>query len=272
MRRNKDTARTDRVRFEEALDTRALGRNLRWFESLPSTNDTAREWADTGAPHGALVFADHQTGGRGRHGRTWTAAPGLNLTVSLVLRPALRASQYGLITLGASLAVRDTIEACCPGVAPRIKWPNDILIEDLKCCGMLLESAIGKEAADSYVVLGIGLNVNQGDFPDSFGNAATSLMLGYGRPIDRVLLLADLLRRLEAALQRLESSPEKVISDYERALSALGRTCRLTDIHSGATLEGVVQGVDRMGALRLEIDSEVRLFHAGDVQMVESAA
>ncbi len=268
MSRNKDSIKSDRLRFQEALDTRLLGRESRWLGSISSTNGAAKNWADSGAKHGSMVFADFQTRGRGRHGRNWDAVQGLNLTVSLVLRPNLPVSQLGLITLGASLAVRESIDACCSGVRSTIKWPNDILIENKKCCGMLLESAIGKGPSDSFVILGIGLNVNQASFPDTFSESATSIMLGYGRPVDRILLLADLLRRLEDELTRLNKDPEIVVSDYESKLDGIGCMFGLTDVHSGATFSGLMTGVDRTGALLLEIDSQIHTFHAGDVQRV----
>jgi len=267
-----DRGKSDRVRLRAALDTAEFGRSLKWYDSVPSTNNLAKRWADSGAPNGALVFADHQTGGRGRHGRSWIADPGLNLTVSLVVRPDCPPAKFGLITLAASMAVRAGIEACCPGVSARIKWPNDILIEDRKCCGMLLESAIGKDAAESFVILGIGINVNQASFPEPFDRTATSLMLGCGRPVDRMLFLADLLRRLEHLVHRIESSPDRVVREYEQALDAIGRVCTVTDVHSGARVRGVIRGVDTGGALRLETQAGVRLFHAGDVQMLTEAA
>jgi BirA family biotin operon repressor/biotin-[acetyl-CoA-carboxylase] ligase len=170
------------------------------------------------------------------------------------------------------MAVRAAIEACCPGVSARIKWPNDILIEGRKCCGMLLESAIGKEPTETFVVLGIGINVNQASFPAPFDRTASSLMLGCGRPVDRILFLADLLRRLEHLVHRLESGPDRLVRDYEQALEAVGRMCTLTDVHSGARVQGVILGVDAGGALRLETEAGIRLFHAGDVKMLTESA
>jgi BirA family biotin operon repressor/biotin-[acetyl-CoA-carboxylase] ligase len=270
MRRNRDSVRSDRERFEEALRTRRLGRTLRWRQEIASTNDAARKWADAGAPAGALVFANHQSRGRGRHGRDWVVEPGLNLTVSLVLRPVISPSRFGLVTLAAGLAVREAIEACC-GAGARIKWPNDILIEERKCCGMLLESAIGRVPEESFIVLGIGVNVNQDTFPEPFERSTTSVMLGCGRPIDRVLLLADILNRLETKLDRLESSPDAIVREYEGAIEGIGEAFRLTDVASGDVHTGVMRGIDSSGGLVLEIGSRRHVFHAGDVEKVVRA-
>ncbi|GMQ81841.1 MAG: biotin--[acetyl-CoA-carboxylase] ligase [Rhodothermia bacterium] len=267
MSGNRDAIKSLRIRFQESLGTYALGQTTRWMARSSSTNTEARAWADSGAPHGALVFADHQTAGKGRHNRTWSTAPGLNLTVSLVLRPELRPAQYGLITLAASLAVLQTIRSNCAAVSSRIKWPNDILVDGKKCCGMLLESAIGRDQTESFVILGIGLNVNQTDFPDTLQNSATSIMLACGRPVDRSHILADLLGRLETILATLEKQPEAIASRYQEELEGIGKPMTLTDVRSNRSYKGILYGIDTAGALQMEIESKIHSFHAGDVRL-----
>ncbi len=267
MSGNGDAIKSLRIRFQESLVTDALGQTTRWMARSSSTNTEARAWADAGAPHGALVFADHQTAGKGRHDRTWSSAAGLNLTVSLVLRPEIHPAQYGLITLAASLAVLQTIRSNCTAVSSRIKWPNDILVDGKKCCGMLLESAIGVEPSESYVILGIGLNVNQTDFPDAIQNSATSIMLACGRPVDRSHLLADLLGKLEIILDTLEKQPEAIASRYQEELEGVGKPMTLTHVHTNRLYEGILCGIDAAGALQMEIGSKIHSFHAGDVRL-----
>ncbi len=277
MSPNKDAVISLRKRFQEALSTQTFGRSVLWLDSVASTNDEARTWAESDGSHGAVVFADHQTGGRGRHGRSWHSMPGLNLTVSLILRPAFPPIGFGLITLAASLAVCECISSS-PGVSPSIKWPNDILIEGKKCCGMLLESVITSDRNGSYVILGIGLNVNQAEYPARLRASSTSLMLACGRPVDRALLLADLLQRLERTYSRLESQPDSIVKNYESNLDGIGRMIYLSDAHSGTRYSGIIKGIDDSGALLLDIDSDpgsdldigVRAFHAGDVQLIEN--
>ncbi|MDX1531042.1 MAG: biotin--[acetyl-CoA-carboxylase] ligase, partial [Rhodothermales bacterium] len=183
--------------LQPLLRTCRFGRPARGFRSLPSTNAEALTWAADGAAEGALVVAEAQTAGRGRLGRTWEAAPGRNLLVSLVLRPALPPERLGLVPLAAGLAVAEAVEAAVPPLCPRLKWPNDLLLGGRKACGVLLEGRTGGRAP-SAVALGIGLNVNQTAFPDALAERATSLHLEAGRPVERAALLAALLERLEA--------------------------------------------------------------------------
>ncbi len=267
MSGNRDALKKLRIQFQGALTTEELGQTTRWLDRSPSTNTDARAWADAGAPHGALVFADHQTAGRGRHDRTWSTEPGLNLTVSVILRPEIRPAQYSLITLAASLAVLDTIRSNCNPVSSQIKWPNDILVDGKKCCGMLLESVIGIDPAESFVILGIGLNVNQTDFPDTLQNSATSIMLACGRPVDRSQILADLLGKLESILETLEKRPESIATLYQKEMEGVGERMTLTDVHTDRSYEGVLRGVDEAGALQMDIKSEIYSFHAGDVRL-----
>src|SRR5690606_12415094 len=142
--------------------TARFGRTHRALGATGSTNADALAWATEGAPDGALVTAEHQTAGRGRHGRTWTDAPGLSLLASLLLRPTLPPDRLGLLPLAAGLAAADAVESVT-GLVPRLKWPNDVLLGGRKVGGLLLESRLGDGPAT--VVLGLGLNVGQADFP-----------------------------------------------------------------------------------------------------------
>src|SRR5690606_1606672 len=135
-----------------------LGRAFRSLASTTSTNTEAARWAAAGAPEGSVVLADYQTAGRGRLGRVWEAAAGQNLLFSLVLHPPLARDRLGLITLTAALAIADVLAEMVQPLRVGIKWPNDILVEERKCCGMLLESAMTVPSTNRpVVILGIGL-------------------------------------------------------------------------------------------------------------------
>lgn len=265
---NRDALATLRKRFESNLTTVALGRHTQWLREAESTNSVARIWADQGAVHGSLVFADHQTGGRGRHDRTWITSPGLNLTVSLALRPDFPASRYGLITLAASLAVNATIQHLCAAVNTKIKWPNDLLVNNRKCCGMLLESVIAGDTRESYVILGIGLNVNEVEFPESIQQVATSLKLATGQQYEREFVLVELLNRLEEQLRVLDTEPERIVSAYQSCMAGLGNPLLVNDVHSGESFEGILMGVDSTGALLLKMNTQVQAFHAGEIKLL----
>lgn len=249
------------------LNTEYVGRSVRGFESLPSTNSTAAAWAAEGAPDGSLVVAEQQTSGRGRLGRTWMADAGKNLTFSLVLRPSLPSHKLTLVTLTASISVTRVIKEIVAPFEPSIKWPNDILIEGRKCCGMLLESTLEKRDAHSRtVILGIGLNVNQDQFSPEINTPATSLMLETGRFVPRAPLLAALLLRFEQDYKHLLDGNEDYIRrEYETFLRGKGEqvTFRLTD--TSETVTGILLGIAPDGALRLDTPSGIRTFYAGEV-------
>lgn len=227
----------------------------------------AAVWAAEGAPHGALVVAEAQTAGRGRHGRTWHDAPGASLMLSLVLRPTLRPERLALVGLAAGLAVAETADGF--GAAARLKWPNDVLAAGAdgrlaKLAGVLAEAAWA--GAAPVVILGIGLNVRQTDFPD--GLAATSLRLASGRDVERLAPLGPLLERLAARLADAESAPEALLADVEARLVGVGETraVRFPGTDRPAVV-GTIAGLASDGALRLETPSGEQTVHAGEVTL-----
>ncbi len=244
------------------LRTTRLGRPARGFETLGSTNTEAMRWAKAGAPEGALVVAEHQTAGRGRLGRSWADAAGEGVLFSVVLRPALPPERLGLVTLAGGVAAAEAIGAWTAPAEPRIKWPNDVLLGGRKCCGMLLESGLGRER---FVVLGIGLNVNQTAFPDPLASRATSLRLETGRGVPRAALLAEVLARLEHWTEQLGTGADSLRRAFAERMAGLGERALVRLTATGQPLEGTVVGIDAAGALRLRTGDGVRVLHAGDV-------
>src|SRR5215216_1447665 len=133
------------------------------FDSLPSTNTEAARQAALGTPEGLCVLAREQTAGRGRRERTWASPKDAGLYLSVVLRPTVEARRWPLLTLAAALAVRDALRESC-ALAADIKWPNDLLAGGRKLCGILAETAEG--ARGRAVVLGVGVNLRRGSFPE----------------------------------------------------------------------------------------------------------
>ncbi|MBI3359873.1 MAG: biotin--[acetyl-CoA-carboxylase] ligase [Chloroflexi bacterium] len=251
--------------LERTLAGLRFGRPLRFFESIGSTNDEARRMAEGGAPEGALVVADEQVTGRGRAGRSWQTPRGAALAASFILRPDLAPAQLGRITMLGGLAAAEAIDKIIGGRAS-LKWPNDVLLDHKKVCGVLAESAlIGERIA--FVVLGIGINVNAGpagevQFP------ATSLAEASGGPVDRVALLASLARRL--TLRYEEIGGESLHEAWAARLAYQGK--RVTVNTSAGVTEGVDEDVDADGALILRLDSgESRRVLAGDVRLRPSS-
>jgi BirA family biotin operon repressor/biotin-[acetyl-CoA-carboxylase] ligase len=253
---------------QDRLSTDRLGAPMRGVEELGSTNEAAVAWARDGAPDGAVVLTEHQTTGRGRHGRTWTADKGQNLLFSVVLRPELAPDRLSLITVAASVAVAETIEQFVSPFRAGIEWPNDVLLDGRKTCGILLESSLAPPNGDAVVVLGVGLNVNQTDFPDALADTATSLRLTTGRPIPRAELLAHLLRAIERrydAVQPPRPSGEAVRAAFEDRLASLHEPTTLRVPDTDQTLSGTVEGITDTGALRLRTAEGTTTVHAGNV-------
>lgn len=247
------------------LRTESIGSTVRAFESVDSTNTIAAEWGGSGAPHGALVFAEYQSRGRGRFGRAWQARPGLNLTFSIVLRPELGPDQLGLVTIAACVAAADAIEALTTPTRPTIKWPNDVLLNGRKCCGMLLETSVSKTNEHPVVVLGTGLNVNQDSFPQELSDRATSLLLETGQLVDRMQLLADICDRIERRLEQAKRSSAELRRDYMARMTDIGAPVRLHFSSAEGGVQGVTLGLDESGGLILQTDAGPRVFHAGEV-------
>ena len=249
---------------QDRLSTERFGTPMRSYEEVGSTNEQAVQWARDGAPEGAVVLTEFQTTGRGRHGRAWSADKGQNLLFSVVLRPSLSPDRLSLITVAAGVAVAETLDDFVSPHRAALKWPNDVLLEGRKTCGMLLESSIAETG--TVVVLGVGLNVNQTDFPNTLTDTATSLRLTTGRPVPRAELLARLLTALERRYDAVQSgAAEAVRTAFEERLTSLHEQTSLRVPETDQTLTGTVEGIAETGALRLRTAHGMTTVHAGDV-------
>jgi BirA family biotin operon repressor/biotin-[acetyl-CoA-carboxylase] ligase len=237
------------------------------FDSLPSTNTEAARQAAHGAPEGLCVVAREQTAGRGRRERTWASPKDAGLYLSVVLRPALEARAWPLITLAAALAVRDALAEAC-GLGADIKWPNDLLAGSRKLCGILAETAEG--ARGRAVVLGVGVNLRRGSFPPELSDTATSVEEQTGRAPDAGRLLESLTRSLARHYEALhaDGGAEEVLREWERhSTYAHGRRVRVALAEE--TFEGTTRGLEPDGALRVETgEGTTRIVRAGDVTSV----
>ena len=250
--------------WTDAADpARRIGRAVEFHPEIGSTNDRARELVEDGGM-GVAVVTDLQTAGRGRQGRTWVSPSGVNLMVSIGLRPALAARDAGLLGAAVAVAVAD---ACRPWADLRIRWPNDLVTDDgAKVAGLLLETAIaGDEIA--HAVAGIGINVNwpRAEMPDEIRASATSLLELAGAPVDRVTLLSGLLAALDDGIARLEAGHSPV--ERLRALSWLDG--RDLEIDTGDGLvDGTGAGVADDGSLLLDTPAGRLALAHGEVRRV----
>jgi BirA family transcriptional regulator, biotin operon repressor / biotin---[acetyl-CoA-carboxylase] ligase len=241
----------DRELFESLVHARdlELGRSLLSYETTTSTNDVVLRALSEGAPHGLVVVADQQTAGRGRRGRTWVSTQaGENLLFTVLLRPEQCASSVSSVTLAIGLAMRDALE---PHVDDeiRIKWTNDLLVDNRKLAGILVESQL--RSAELSLAVGIGLNVHLLEPPPELRLAATSLRLLGARELRREFLLADILKHVALRLHNWEARGFSSMLEDFRACDAL-RGHRVTV----DGLAGRAMGIDESGALLLQVDHE----------------
>jgi BirA family biotin operon repressor/biotin-[acetyl-CoA-carboxylase] ligase len=240
------------------------------FESLPSTNTEAARQAALGVPEGLCVVAREQTAGRGRRERRWVSPKDAGLYLSVVLRPALAARDWPLITLAAALAARDALSEAC-ALETDIKWPNDILARGRKLCGILAETSEG--ARGRAVILGVGVNLTRGSLPEELLDAATSVEEQTGRAPDAERLLAAFLKSLARHYDTLHApgGASPILSDWE-ARSSYARDRRVRVALAGETFEGITRGLAPDGALRVETDTgQLRTVRAGDVTALRRA-
>lgn len=235
---------------------------------VPSTQAIAFDLAERGAPDRTVVLADHQTAGRGRLGRRWADEPGASLLVSILLRPRLEPRRLPMLSYVAAIAVAEALASVAP-IAPRLKWPNDVLVDGLKIAGILLESRMNASServaaslsglAAPVTILGIGVNLAQRRFEPALTGRATSVALASGRTLDRETVLAALLERLDVWQARLESEGFEPVRARWLALSdTIGRQISIEG------LTGVARDLDDDGALILETADGRRRVVAGE--------
>ena len=239
-------------------------RDVSVLDEVGSTNTELMERARAGAPEGVVVVADHQSAGRGRLGRTWSAESGTALLVSILLRPPLPITEVPLVLMAAGLAACDGVEAAA-GFRPRLKWPNDLVVDDRKLAGLLTESSGGDDPA---VVLGLGLNVSAGAYPPELAAEATSCQDEVGRPVDRADVLVGLLTALEARYAAVlrAGGRSATLAAYRSDSATLGRRVRV-DLTTGPPLEGQATRLADDGELVVVDDQGAEhLVNVGDVK------
>lgn len=241
---------------------------IRFFDSIGSTNDEALRWAASGAADGCLVAADTQTRGRGRFGRKWITRPGVSLAFSLILRPTPAEMKHlsFFSPLGA-LAISQALEATL-GLAPQIKWPNDVLLEKRKTAGILVEAAWSGETLES-VVIGIGLNIAQEAVPpaEELLYPATSVEEAAGRPVNRLMLLRAIVHAVFEWRAFLGSPAFQ--HQWEKRLAFKGSWVEVGELVPGSSpITGQVLGLAGDGSLLLrDEDGQVITVAVGDVHL-----
>ena len=256
------------VEVSATLKTEFMGSEIHFFEETGSTNVKAFELARAGAPEGTVVMAESQSTGKGRIGRRWESPAGVNIYLSVILRPPVAPQNAPGLTFLAAVATAEAIAAFCP-MRPIVKWPNDVLIEGGKAAGILLEMDAEPDRVH-FVIVGIGINVNatREMFPEYIRNTATSLREKAGREIDRTALAARLLTGMETWYKvYLSRGFSPVLDEWKAYFGFKGSVVKVTSFDN--IIKGRCLGVDDAGALILEKDSgEVVKVLSGDVEAV----
>jgi len=243
-----------------------LGQSVCYFAEVVSTNEEARRLAEKGAEEGTVVLADSQTGGKGRMGRHWHSPAGKGILISIILRPAIQPSRAPHLTMVAAVAAANAIEKVS-GLKPGIKWPNDILVNGKKVCGILTELKAETERIH-YGIVGIGLNVNlsiEDLLPDLY-TTATSLAIERGQPFSRVLLTQSLLAHMEAFYFSYLNQGFNPIKDAWKKMNVtLGRPVQVKAPEG--QFSGIALDIDDNGALLVAGEVGIKSFYAGDVTL-----
>ena len=242
-----------------------MNRDIRWYDSIPSTMDVAAALAAEGAAHGVVVAAHEQTAGRGRRGAVWVSPPGAGIYFSFIARPAAATAgkpaaiaALSLLTLAAGVAVRDGI-AAATGLHADLKWPNDLLVARRKLAGILAEGhAVG--TPQQAVVIGVGVNVQRAAYPPDVAGRATSLREEVRRDINRDALLAEVLAAIEQRLADLDQNAGDILRSWRAASPTAHGTRVEWDGRHGTTA-----GIDDSGALLVQTAEGVERIIAGQL-------
>ena len=251
-------------------EPRALEFAVHRFGEVVSTQIEASRLAAEGAPEGTVVTATHQSAGRGRRGRQWLDAPGQSLLMSVVLRPPISPGLSPQLSLVAAVAVTDALANAPanalggPGVTAAIRWPNDVMVGKRKICGLLPEAVTMREGALEHVILGIGLNVNQRDFPGAIQALATSMRIETGRERSVEEMEAGVLAALEDRYRRyVQGGLATLLPAWLERAQGIGGRATAADGRVG-----IAVGLDADGALLLRGDGgELIRVVAGEVMM-----
>lgn len=238
-----------------------------WFDTIDSTNTQAKALALQGAPHGTVLIAGHQTGGRGRMGRSFHSPAGSGIYMSVLLRPQCVPAELMHLTCAAAAAACDAVESAV-GIRPGIKWTNDLVYCKQKVAGILTELGLDARGNISYAIIGIGVNCQQqeADFPEEIRGMAVSLAGATGKSVDNTRVSAALLVALERMDRELLSGKEAILDRYRKDCVTFGQQISLVrgdEIRYGTALD-----IDDLGALLVRFDDgSVETVSSGEVSI-----
>lgn len=255
-----------RAEVESLLTTKWAGCGVIYLPETDSTNTRAKRLGDEGASHGTLVIAEQQTGGKGRRGRRWESPAGSSIYMSILLRPEIQPNQAPMLTLVMAQSVAEAIREVTNQEA-LIKWPNDIVVNGKKVCGILTEMSTEIQWIN-HVVIGVGINVNIESFPEELEETATSLYLESGKRQRRAPLIAEVMKQFERYYNQFIQTGDLsgMQEDYNRLLVNRDREVRV--LEPGHEYNGRAAGINETGELLIRTgDGQIRKVYAGEVSV-----
>ena len=248
--------------FDIKLDTEFIGRNFIYSDEVDSTNSVlmlSKEFTQ----NGTVILAEHQNKGRGRKNREWISSPGQNLTFSILLKRDIKESKVNFINLGAAISVAQSLENLFQ-FNVELKWPNDVLIGKKKIAGILIEST-SKGNKITKLVIGVGINVNQPNFPGKFDIPPTSVRKEFHSIVSREKLLSEILNNFENILNEIKSDHNKILNNWRSRCKMIGEKVKV--IEEEKIKFGTFEDIDDDGFLILKQGEKSERIHFGDVSL-----
>lgn len=241
------------------------GKEVAYYDVTDSTNIQAKRLAEEGAPHGTLVVAGRQESGRGRKGRSWESPAENGIFMTLLLRPQFAPERASMLTIVAAMAVAVAIRKTL-GLPAEIKWPNDIVLNKKKICGILTELSTEIDAIN-YVVVGIGINVSNQKFDEDAAPIATSIVLESGKQVHRACLIAAVMEQFEIFYEKFcrRGDLSDIRGEYNQYLANMDKQSRILDPQE--PFSGIARGINEKGELLVETESGMRAVSSGEVSV-----
>lgn len=252
--------------IRRCLTSKWAGQHLFCYDAVDSTNTCVMRLAEEGAVHGTVVVADQQNHGKGRRGRNWVSPPGTNIYMSLLLRPDFEVGKAPMLTLLMAYSVAEALIEL-EQVDAKIKWPNDIVLNKKKICGILTEMMMKEQEID-YVIIGVGINVNGESVPQELKESATTLRIETGRELSREALLARVLEMFEKNYEQFCRAGDLSViqDDYNRILVNVGKEVQV--LEPGKEYRALSQGINHIGELQVEKEDGTKAsIFAGEVSV-----
>lgn len=257
--------RLSKRELESIRKTQWAGCEIFYFPSIDSTNTKASQLAEEGYPTGTLVVAERQESGKGRRGRNWASPEGNGIFMTLILKPEINPNNASMLTLVAALAVSKAITKCT-GRPAGIKWPNDIVMNGKKVCGILTEKSAQFDYVN-HIVIGIGINVHNESFPEELSHMATSLYLESKEHFNRAALIEEILEQFEDyyAVYLKTEDLSGLVKEYD--ISLVNRNQQVKVLDPKEPFEGKAMGITPRGELIVDTWESRKLVYAGEVSV-----